>query len=378
MSKVEYKKEIAVPIIDLVSHYEALKDEIDAAVNDVLSSANYILGPNVTAFEQDLAKYLSCKNVIGCANGTDAIVLALKALGIGAGDEVITVSHSYFATSEAVALVGAEPVFVDIVESDFNIDVSKIEKAITKKTKCIIPVHLYGQSCEIEEVVKIANNHGLYVIEDCAQAIGAKYNGKMVGTFGNIGTTSFYPTKNLGCFGDGGALFTNDSALAEKIRLLRMHGSPKRYVHDIVGFNSRLDEIQAAILRIKLKHLDRWNQARKDTGDYFSSCLSGIEEIVIPSIKPNCTHIFHQYTIRTKSRDKLQEELKKKKIDTLIYYPIPIHKQKAFSYLKGRNYNLSVTERICNEILSLPMYPELDREKKDYICENIKSFFHNK
>lgn len=372
MSKVEDRKEITVPIIDLVGHYQSLKDEIEKSIKEVLSKTNYILGPNVIAFEQELSKYLSSKNVISCANGTDAIVLALKALNIGSGDEVITVSHSYFATSEAIAIVGAEPVFVDILEDDFNIDPSKIEKAITKKTKCIIPVHLYGQPCEIEEVVKIAHKHGLYVIEDCAQAIGAKYNGKTVGTFGNIATTSFYPTKNLGCFGDGGAIFTNDSTLAEKIKLLRMHGSPKRYVHDMVGFNSRLDEIQAAILRIKLKYLDKWNEAREKAADYYTSFLLNIDEIITPKIKPNCTHIFHQYTIRIKDRDKLQEELKKKKIDTLIYYPIPIHMQKAFSHLKDKNYNLSVTERIRNEILSLPMYPELNKEQQDYVCEGIK------
>lgn len=371
MTKTSKKILREVPIIDLVVNYESIKEEIEEVVLNTLSKTNYILGPNVGALENELASYLKCKHVVGCANGTDAIVLALMALGIGAGDEVITVSNSYFATSEAIALVGAKPVFVDIQESDFNIDPSKIEEKITKKTKAILPVHLYGQTCEIEKVVQIARKHSLYVIEDTAQAIGAKYKEKFAGTFGDVGTTSFYPTKNLGCCGDGGAIFTNNDNLAEKLKQLRAHGSPGRYVHKCIGLNSRLDELQAAILRVKLKHLDTWNKARQDAAQYYTKLLSGINGVVTPTIKPSCNHVFHQYTILVKNRDDLAKKLLENGVRTLIYYPIPIHKQEAFSYLKD-NYNLPVTEEISQKILSLPMYPELKREDQEYVADCIK------
>lgn len=373
MSTKETKIINKVKIVDLDAQYETIKMEINEAISKVLASSNFILGPSVQSFEEELANYLKCKYVVSCGNGTDAIILALKALDIGTGDEVITVSHSYFATSEAIAQIGAVPVFCDIREDDYNIDPVKIKGLITKKTKAIIPVHIYGQSCEIKSVVDLANKQGLFVIEDCAQALGARYEDKLVGTFGNIGTTSFYPTKNLGAYGDGGAIFTNDLEIAKEIKLLRTHGSNKRYVHELIGFNSRLDELQAAVLRVKLKYLDKWNSLRREAADYYTFLFKDITEVKPPCIKPNCNHIFHQYTIRVPNRNKLQEELDKAYIDTLIYYPIPIHKQKAFLHL-GKT-NLPVTEKVCDEILSLPIYPEIKKDIQQYVVETIKQFF---
>ena len=360
------------PIVDLKVHYNSLKEEINKAVLEVLASGHYVMGKNAHALEEELAKYLNCKHVIACANGTDAISLVLMALGIKSGDEVITVSHSFFATSEAIALVGATPKFVDIQESDFNIDPLKIESLITKKTKAIIPVHLYGQPCDITKIVEIAKKHNLYVIEDCAQALGAKFGDKSVGTFGNAGTISFFPTKNLGAFGDAGAIITNDDELASILRQLRVHGSSKRYVHDHIGLNSRLDEIQAAILRIELKHLDKWNNQRQLAAKNYDNLLSELKEITLPKVKPNVHHIFHQYTIRLKNRDLLYEKLKELEIETLIYYPIPIHLQKAFSHLNYKTGSLPITEKICTEILSLPMYPEITPDIQNQIVDKIK------
>ncbi|OGI18802.1 MAG: transcriptional regulator [Candidatus Melainabacteria bacterium RIFCSPHIGHO2_02_FULL_34_12] len=364
-----------ISIVDLGSHYQTIKDEVEKVVLEVLASGHYVLGKNVLEFENELANYLKCKHVISCANGTDAISLALMALDIKPDDEIITVSHSFFATSEAIALVGAKPVFVDIREDDFNIDPSKIESLINKKTKAILPVHLYGQGCEISSVIEIAKRHGLYVIEDTAQALGAQFQGKYLGTFGDIGTISFFPTKNLGAFGDGGAICTNNDVFAEKLKQLRVHGSSKRYIHEYIGLNSRLDEIQAAILRVGLKYLDKWNSQREAAAKYYNELLKDIELIILPAVKPNCRHVFHQYTIRTKRRDYLYEKLREKGIETIIYYPVPIHLQKAFKYLKYKEGSLPITEKLCNEILSLPMYPEIKKEIQEYIAENIKLIF---
>lgn len=361
-----------IQIVDLASSFQLIKDEIEKAVLEVLSSGHYVLGPNVSLFEEELSKHLGVRHSISCANGTDALILSLMALGIKSGDEVITVSHSFFATSEAIALVGAKPIFADIKEEDFNIDPYKIEKLITKNTKAIIPVHLYGQSCEITEVMNIAKKHGLYVIEDCAQALGAKFKGKNIGTFGDMGTISFFPTKNLGAFGDGGAIVTNNEELAKKIKQLRFHGSLKRYVHEYIGLNSRLDEIQAAILRVKLKYLDEWNVKRQKAAEYYNKLFKDVEEITIPFVKPTAHHIFHQYTIRLQNRDLVHEKLQEAGIEALIYYPTPIHLQKAFSYLNCKEGFLPVTEKICSEILSLPMYPEIKQETQEYVAEQIK------
>ena len=362
-----------IKIVDLASNYNSIQKEIDSVVLEVLSSGHYILGKNVEAFEKELALYIGSKHVISCANGTDALVLSLMALGIKQGDEIITVSHSFFATSEAIALVGAKPIFVDIKEDDFNIDISKIESLITNKTKAIIPVHLYGQSCDIEAVVNIARKHRLYVIEDCAQAVGAKFKGKSVGTFGDIGTISFFPTKNLGAYGDAGAIVTNDDSLAAKLKQLRFHGSSKRYVHDFIGLNSRLDEIQAAILRVKLKYLDKWNEKRQAAAEYYDKLLNNLNYIQIPYVNPNRYHVFHQYTIKTKYRDLLNEKLKDLNIETIIYYPKPIHEQKAFDYLNYKVGSLPVTEKISKEILSLPIYPEITKDIQEYVADSIKN-----
>ena len=366
-------KENKTKIVDLKIQYSFIKDEIEIAVKSVLSSGSYILGENVKSFEDELAKYIGCRYLISCGNGTDAIVLALKALDIGNSDEVITVSHSYFATSEAIALVGAKPVFVDINESDFCIDISKIEKLISNKTKAIIPVHLYGQPCEIDSVIAIAKKHNLYVIEDCAQAIGARFNKKHVGTFGDIGTLSFFPTKNLGAFGDAGAVIANNDEVAEKIRKLRAHGSSKRYIHDYIGLNSRLDEIQAAVLRVKLKYIEEWNQKRKNAADFYSKVLDKVQSLILPKTKPNCNHVFHQYTVRVKEnkRDYLCEKLNELGIESIIYYPVPIHMQKAFDYLGCKEGMLPVTEKICDEILSLPIYPEITEEIQRDITNKV-------
>ena len=366
-----------ISIIDLASGYQTIKDEIEKAVLNVLASGSYILGPNVMLFEEELSKYIGAEYVISCANGTDSLILSLMALDIKPGDEVITVAHSFFATSEAIALVGAKPVFVDIQENDFNIDPNKIEKLITKNTKAIIPVHLYGQPCDILKVVDIAKKHNLVVIEDCAQAAGAKLNGKNVGTFGDIGTISFFPTKNLGAFGDGGAIITNNEVLAKRIKQLRFHGSSKRYVHEYIGLNSRLDEIQAAVLRVKLKYLNEWNLKRQQAADYYNNLLKGINGVVIPSVKPASHHIFHQYTVRLQKRDLVYDKLRELEIETIIYYPIPIHLQKAFDYLNYKSGSLPITEKICNEILSLPIYPEITVEIQEYIVEQIKNILEN-
>ena len=366
----QFKK---IQIIDLTSSYQLIKDEIEKVVLDVLASGQYILGPNVALLEEELSKYLGAKHTVSCANGTDALALSLMALGIKSGDEVITVSHSFFATSEAIALARAKPIFVDIKEDDFNIDPSKIEKLITKNTKAIIPVHLYGQSCDILKIVDIARKHNLFIVEDCAQAVGAKLNGKTVGTFGDVGTISFFPTKNLGAFGDGGAIITNNEELANKIKQLRFHGSSKRYVHDYIGLNSRLDEIQAAILRVKLKYLDEWNLKRQKAAESYNKLFKGIKGVITPQTNPGCHHIFHQYTIRLKNRDLVYEKLKESGIEALIYYPVPIHLQKAFAYLNCKNDSLPVTEKICNEILSLPIYPEIKPEIQEYVVEQIRS-----
>ncbi len=367
---VQNQKKIS--IVDLSGHYRTIQAEVEKAVCDVLSSGSYILGQNVQKLESELAEYLDSKHVITCANGTDAIVLSLMALGIKLGDEVITVSHSFFATSEAIALVGAKPVFVDIKEDDFNIDVSKIEKAITKNTKAIIPVHLYGQACEISSVIDVARKHNLYVVEDCAQAVGAKFHNKKVGTFGDTGTISFFPTKNLGAFGDGGAVCTNSDDVAQKIRQLRVHGSSKRYVHDYIGLNSRLDEVQAAILRIGLKYLDEWNTKRQNAAKYYDLLFENVPEVITPRVKPNCNHVFHQYTIRVKNRDLLCEKLQERNIESIIYYPIPIHLQNAFKYLGCKAGYLLATEGIADEILSLPMYPVITRDVQELVVESIK------
>lgn len=362
---------INIPIVDLKSQYGLIKDEIEKAVLDVLSSGSYILGKNVEALEEEISKYIGVNNVISCANGTDAIYLSLRALDIGYGDEVITVSHSFFATAGAILNTGAKPVFVEIKEDDFNIDPDKIQSAITKNTKAIIPVHIYGQPCNLDEILQIAKRNNLYVIEDTAQAFGAKYKARFAGTLGDLGAFSFFPTKNFGAYGDAGAICTNDDNLASILRQLRVHGSPGRYIHNYIGINSRLDEIQAVILRIKLRHLEKWNNMRFQAAKRYNELLKDIPGVIIPSIKPQTSHIFHQYTIRIQNRDEVQKKMLENGIQSIIYYPIPIHRQKAIKNLHI-DFDLPITEKISREIVSLPMYPEITLETQKIVVEELK------
>jgi UDP-2-acetamido-2-deoxy-ribo-hexuluronate aminotransferase len=371
-----------IQMVDLKAQYDKISVEIDEAINSVLKSSAFIKGPDVKHFEEELQKYLGIKHVISCANGTDALQIAMMALGLKPGDEVITTDFTFIATVEVVALLGLKPVLADAEEDSFNISPEAIRKAITPGTKAIVPVHLFGQCADMEEIMKIATKHNLFVIEDAAQATGADYinNGgiiKKAGTIGQIGTTSFFPSKNLGCYGDGGALYTNDDILAAKIRSISNHGMKVRYYHDDIGVNSRLDTIQAAILNIKLKNLDSYNVARRAAADFYDESFSGCPYIITPERNANSSHIFHQYTIRILNgkRQELKDYLESKKIPSMVYYPVPLHMQKAFSYLGYRKGDFPVTEKLCNEVISLPMHPDLEQEQLEYITTNILKFF---
>lgn len=373
---------IRYPMVDLLAQYNEISVEIDEAIQSVVKSTAFIKGKEVQDFEMGLAEYLSAGHIITCANGTDALQLALMALDLEAGDEVITPAFSYIAAAEACALLGLKPVFVDVNKETFNLDVDQIEEKITARTKCVIPVHLYGQSCEMDPIMQISDKYGIPVIEDSAQAIGATYTSggltKSVGTFGDIGTLSFFPSKNLGCYGDGGAIICNDENLANKLRLLANHGQVTKYHHDHIGINSRLDSMQAAILNIKLKRLDDYTQKRKHAASLYNQQLRDIEEIILPIEKANCKHVFHQYTIRVlnSKRDGLKQELFQKGIASTIYYPLAIHKQKAYSHFLDKTYNLNQSEELCKEVLSLPMHSHLQSDSIDYICSVIRNYFN--
>lgn len=369
-------------MVDLKSQYQRIKPEIDSAIQSVIDSCQFVKGAEVKAFEQELAQYLNVKHAIACGNGTDALQVALMALGLKPGDEVITTDFTFIATVEVIALLGLKPVLVDVDRETFNIDIQKIEKAVTPRTKAIVPVHLFGQCANMEAIMEIAAKHNLYVVEDTAQALGAEYrfsNGstKKAGTIGNIGCTSFFPSKNLGCYGDGGALFTNDDALAEQIRSLTNHGMKVRYHHDQIGVNSRLDAIQAAILRVKLPHLDEYNRARRTAAEKYNTALSEISDIEIPATAAFTNHIFHQYTLKVKNgrRDALKRHLDEQGIPNMVYYPIPLHQQKAFAPYMTENDNFPISEAISGEVLSLPMHTELDDEQIERITTAVKEFF---
>jgi UDP-2-acetamido-2-deoxy-ribo-hexuluronate aminotransferase len=371
-----------IQMVDLKAQYDKIGGEIDKAIHSVLKSSAFIKGPEVKLFEEELQNYLGVKHVISCANGTDALQIAMMALGLKPGDEVITTNFTFIATVEVVALLGLKPVLVEPEEGNFNISPEAIEKAVSSKTRAIVPVHLFGQCADMNEIMKIAKKFNLFVIEDAAQATGAVYkfndgNAKKAGTIGQIGTTSFFPSKNLGCYGDGGALFTNDDNLAAKIRSISNHGMKVRYYHDDIGVNSRLDTIQAAILRVKLKNLDSYNIARIAAADFYNQAFSDCREIKVPDRVNFSSHIFHQYTIKILNgkRQELKEFLESKKIPSMIYYPVPLHLQKAFSYLGYRKGDFPVTEKLCTEVISLPMHPELDIEQLEYITKNILNFF---
>lgn len=359
-----------IPMVDLKGQYHNLKDEIDQAMLEALGNTQFILGPNVQQFEKEAADYLGVKHAIGCASGTDALHLALLAAGIGPGDEVITTSFTFIATAEAIAYVGAIPVFVDIDARTFNLDPTLIEAAITDKTAAIIPVHLFGQPADMDKVMTIARKHNLKVVEDCAQSFGADINGNMTSGIGDVGCHSFFPSKNLGCYGDGGMVTTNDDAIAEQLLMLRNHGSKVRYHHDIIGYNSRLDELQAVILRIKLKHITDFNAGRRRAAHYYSESL---KDLVIPPFEDGIgTHVYHQYTALSSKRDDIMQALTDKNIACAVYYPIPLHQQNVFARQFG-SVALPVTEKVASECFSLPIFPELSTEQIDTIVEVIRS-----
>ena len=372
-----------IQMVDLKSQYMKIKPQIDQAINDVLSSSQFINGEHVKSFQYELAAYLGVKHVITCANGTDALQISMMALDLKPGDEIITPSFTYIATTEVIGLLGLKPVFVDCDPQNFNISVDEVEKAITKKTKAIVPVHLFGQSSDMKSIMNLAKNYNLFVIEDNAQAIGSDYLGfdqpQKTGTIGNIGCTSFFPSKNLGCFGDGGAMMTNDDELAKKLRMIANHGQSKKYYHDIVGCNSRLDNIQAAVLRIKLKELDQYILNRQKAANYYDQNLKDLDQLTLPFRNLDSNHVFHQYTLKlddSKVRDELIQYLADKNIPAMVYYPVPAHRQKMFSKIPNSYGNMKVTNWLSSRVFSLPMHTELSTLQQDYIIENISNFLN--
>jgi len=363
-----------IPVLDLKAQYAAIEQEIDAAIKGVLLSTEFILGPAVRDLEQRVAAYCRCRYGVGVASGTDALRLTLTVLGIGPGDEVITTPFTFIATANTISHCGARPVFVDIDPRTYNIDPAKIEVAITERTRAILPVHLYGQPADMDPIMHLAEKHGLYVIEDAAQAIGACYKGRRVGSIGHAGCLSFYPTKNLGAYGDGGMVVTNDATLAEKVDILRRQGSKKKYHAEVLGFNSRLDSLQAAILGVKLKYLDQWNEARRQIAQRYNELLSGLP-VTTPYESPDVYHVYHQYTIRAPQRDVLAAYLKEQGIGTMVYYPVPLHLQGLYASLGYGEGSLAVSEAASREVLSLPMYPELTEEQQAGIAEAVRKFY---
>lgn len=361
------------PFIDLKAQYVNIKDEILQCINNILESSHYILGENVRALEEEIENYLGVKEAVGVASGTDALHLALRALNISEEDEVITTPFTFFATVEAIIYVGAKPVFVDIEKTTYNIDTDKIEEKITPRTKAIIPVHIFGCPVNMKKINEIAKKYGLWVIEDAAQAFGAQIGDKKIGSFGDIGCFSFYPSKNLGCFGDGGMIVTNNADIAEKVRILRNHGSPGNYIHQTIGVNSRLDEIQAGILRVKMKYIDKYNELRRKKAELYTKFLN---EVVITPREPDKTyHVYHLYSIRSKEREKIKESLSTHGFPSVVYYPIPMHLQNALKFLGYKTGDFPVAEAVSQEILSLPIYPEIPDEEIFHISQIILRCF---
>ena len=401
-------------MVDLKGQYIKIKAEVDAGIQEVINNTQFIKGPQIKLFEENLAHYLNVKHVIACANGTDALQIAMMALDLKPGDEIILPVFTYVATAEVIALLGLTPVMVDVDKDTFCIDTKLIESKITSKTKAIVPVHLYGQCANMDEIMRIANKHNLFVIEDTAQALGASYemstetsemstergemrintqnsspishlsspNSQKAGTIGNIGTTSFFPSKNLGCYGDGGALMTNDDELAKKIRMICNHGQSIQYVHDVIGVNSRLDSIQAAVLNAKLPHLKSYEIARNEAANWYDELLGNHPNIIIPKRNPQSTHVFHQYTLQIRNskkeiRNLIREELQKRGIPSMVYYPIELHKQKAFEKFNDNNDHFPVAEMLCKTVLSLPIHTEMNKEMVEYICNNLLEILNN-
>ena len=369
-------------MVDLKTQYEKIKDEVNAGIQEVLDTSAFINGPAVKRFQENLERYLDVKHVIPCANGTDALQIAMMALDLQPGDEVITASFTYVATAEVLALLGLKPVLVEVYPDDFTLNVEAVEAAIGPKTKAIVPVHLFGQGARMNELMHVARKHNLFVIEDTAQAIGAKYQlasgeWKSLGGIGDIGCTSFFPSKNLGCYGDGGALYTNDDSLADRIRMIANHGQKVKYHHEVIGVNSRLDTLQAAVLDVKLRHLTDYANARNEAASYYDQHLAGLDDVITPVRNTFSTHVFHQYTLKIKGgkRDALKDFLAKADIPTMVYYPLPLHHQNAF---KSEEYPVGcmpITEQLVKEVLSLPMHTELQESELEFVVGKIREFF---
>ena len=371
-----------IQMCDLVGQYKKIESEVDEAMSQVINGSTFINGPQLKEFKANLEKYTGTKHVIPCANGTDALQVSLMALGLLPGDEVIVPAFTYVAAAEVIGLLRLVPVMVDVDYDSFNISLSNIEKGLSAKTKAIIPVHLFGQSCPMEEIMNFAQNHGLFVVEDNAQAIGARYtfsdgSERQTGTMGHIGCTSFFPTKNLGCFGDGGAMMTEKNALAERLRMMTVHGQSVKYHHEILGCNSRLDTLQAAILNVKLQHLDEYIHARQQAAKIYSEGLADMDGITLPKEMPYSTHVYHQYTLKVKNgkRNELKSFLSEKGVPSMIYYPLPLNEQNAFKKITRAAENLDVSKELADSVLSLPMHTELTDEEQDYIITSIKNFF---
>lgn len=367
-----------IQMVDLKGQYLKIKNEIDAGIHEVIESTAFINGPAVKEFQKNLESYLNVKHVIPCANGTDALQIAMMALGLKPGDEVITASFTYVATAEVIGLLGLTPVLVDVNADTFEIDLEAVRQKITLNTKAIVPVHLFGQCSNMEKLMSLAKEHNLFVIEDTAQAIGADYyfldgTSKKAGTIGDIGCTSFFPSKNLGCYGDGGAMFTNDDELAKKMRMIAHHGQSIQYHHDVLGVNSRLDTIQAAVLKVKLKHLDEYAAARNKVADFYDAAFANHPKLKIPTRSKFSNHVFHQYTLQLKNvdRSKLRDKLSEHGVPAMIYYPIPLHKQKAFLSDRNKDGDFPVTEHLCECVMSLPIHTELDTESLTYITQQV-------
>ena len=367
-----------IPLVDLRAQYRSIRPQLDRAVKAVLAGGQFILGPEVESLEKELAVYCGTRYAVAVASGTDALELALRASGIGPGHEVLTTAYSFVATAEAIVAAGAVPVFVDIEPARFALDPGALSSLVTRRTKAILPVHLYGHPCDMESIGRVARRHGLTVIEDCAQAVGARFGAKRVGSFGDAGALSFYPTKNLGACGDGGMVVTNNARLAERVRLLRVHGGRRRYYHDVLGVNSRLDELQAAILRVKLRQLDRWTAARRRHAAHYARALKRrglLDRIQPPSERPDCEHVYHLYTVRAAERGRIQAALEAQGIATQVAYPLPLPAQRALAAYRVRNRAFPKAAQAAREVLSLPMYPELPAEAIEAVVEAVARAF---
>ncbi len=365
-----------VNLADLVAQYNQIKNEIDEAIQAVLDTGHFVLGEASQEFEQNLSEYIGVQHALGCASGTDALQLAMMAHGIGAGDEIISIPMTFIATIEVMILLGIKPVFVDVDPETYCIDPEQIAAKITDKTKAIVPVHLYGQAADMDPIMEIAKRHNLVVFEDCAQAIGATYKGRKTCTIGDMGCLSFFPGKNLGAYGDGGAVLTNDEDIAQKIRRIRVHGAESKYSHVELGINSRLDSIQAAILNVKLKYIDQWNEKRRLHAARYTNLLNGLKNVVFPYTASYNSHTYHQYTLQVEDRSGLQKFLTENGIATGIHYPIPLHLQPAFSNLGYKEGDFPNSEKIASKVISLPMYPELTEQLQDFVVEEILNFFN--